>query len=156
MSHPKRSTARCTGFESTLGWSRRGFLSRFGLGVGAFALSDMLGRETTFASTRPDDLATGGSGGVMDQLHHEARAKRVIFLFQSGGPSQIDLLDYKPHLKKSSWSTTSGFRSKRPATDRNEWQPGQFAVGQFPIQIFAARQVRTMDQRTAAAHFKNC
>ena len=36
----------------------------------------------------------------MDQLHHPAKAKRVIFLFQSGGPSQIDLWDHKPHLNK--------------------------------------------------------
>ena len=36
----------------------------------------------------------------MDRLHHPAKAKRVIFLFQSGGPSQIDLWDHKPHLNK--------------------------------------------------------
>lgn len=36
----------------------------------------------------------------MEALHHPAKAKRVIFLFQSGGPSQIDLWDHKPHLNK--------------------------------------------------------
>jgi hypothetical protein len=37
---------------------------------------------------------------VLPETHHAAKAKRVIFLFQSGGPSQIDLMDYKPHLNK--------------------------------------------------------
>ena len=85
---------QCTGFDSTFGLSRRKFLNRFGMGVGAFALADMLGGEASAGST--DDQA----GGVLKKLHHTAKAKRVIFLFQSGGPSQIDLLDYKPHLNK--------------------------------------------------------
>lgn len=38
------------------------------------------------------------SGGALDALHHRARAKRVIFLFMHGGPSQVDTFDYKPEL----------------------------------------------------------
>ncbi|MDG1511243.1 MAG: DUF1501 domain-containing protein [Mariniblastus sp.] len=70
---------------------RRRFLNQFGMGLGAVALSDLLKSDLTADDSR---------GGAMDQLHHPAKAKRVIFLFQSGGPSQIDLWDHKPHLNK--------------------------------------------------------
>lgn len=88
----------CTGYESNLGMSRRGWLSRFGMGLGGWALSDMLGGRLLARTTGVDENSK--SRGVMKALHHPAKAKRVIFLFQSGGPSQIDLLDYKPHLNK--------------------------------------------------------
>ncbi len=42
--------------------------------------------------------ATGG--GVLQQSHHPPKAKRVIYLFMSGGPSQLDLFDYKPLLNE--------------------------------------------------------
>ncbi|MEM7013154.1 MAG: DUF1501 domain-containing protein, partial [Verrucomicrobiota bacterium] len=70
----------CTGFESHLGQSRRQILQRFAGGLGGIALTDMLRAE--------------GKRG----FHHQPKAKRVIFLFQSGGPSQIDLFDHKPRL----------------------------------------------------------
>ncbi|MBG31297.1 MAG: sulfatase [Opitutae bacterium] len=70
----------CTGSESPIGLDRRGFLQRFGGGLGGIALANVLHAET-------------GTG-----LHHAAKAKRVIFLFQSGAPSQIDLFDHKPRL----------------------------------------------------------
>ena len=70
----------CTGSESSFGLDRRSFLQRFGGGLGGIALANMLHAEA-------------GTG-----LHHEAKAKRVIFLFQSGAPSQIDLFDHKPRL----------------------------------------------------------
>jgi hypothetical protein len=78
----------CTGFESTLGMGRRGFLNSFGLGLGGVALADLLG---------------GGDASAMGKLagsHLAPKAKRVIYLFQSGGPSQMDLLDYKPLLNE--------------------------------------------------------
>ena len=78
----------CTGFASPVGMSRRRLLADFGLGLGAFALAE-LGSKATEAST-----------GVLPGLHHFGRAKRVIYLFQSGGPSQLELFDYKPLLKE--------------------------------------------------------
>jgi len=74
----------CTGHESPLGLNRRNFLKRFGGGLGGLALANMLHAES-------------GAG-----LHHPAKAKRIIYLFQSGGPSQIDLFDYKPRLIQES------------------------------------------------------
>lgn len=82
---------QCTGYAPSGGMPRRSFLSQFGMGLGAVALSDLV---------KNDLVAEEKRGGAMEALHHPAKAKRVIFLFQSGGPSQIDLWDHKPHLNK--------------------------------------------------------
>jgi hypothetical protein len=68
---------------------RRDVLNRFGLGLGAMALGQLW----------QQDMARGAMGGVLPAVHHPAKARRVIFLFQSGAPSQLDLLDDKPLLK---------------------------------------------------------
>lgn len=65
--------------------SRRKFLVNSGMGLGASALASLL----------PQNLAGAERG-----LHHKAKAKRVIFLFMAGAPSQVDLFDYKPNLQK--------------------------------------------------------
>jgi hypothetical protein len=73
--------------------TRRHFLGRAGAGVGLAALAALLA----------DDLraAPGGAaatGGLPGLPHHTPRARRIIYLFQSGAPSQLDLFDYKPAL----------------------------------------------------------
>ncbi len=83
-------TKHCKRFESPVGMSRRQFLNQFGMGLGGIALSDLLGSSGVHAAT----------GRAESPLHHAAKAKRVIFLFQSGGPSQMDLYDYKPLLNE--------------------------------------------------------
>lgn len=75
----------CTGFDAPFGLSRRDALTRFGGGLGGIALASLLGK----AQGRPQ------SPGY---LTSSPKAKRVIYLFQSGGPSQMDLFDYKPRL----------------------------------------------------------
>src|SRR3954451_15891008 len=70
--------------------SRRNFLVRSTFGLGALAFGQLLGGAT--------EAANSTARGPFPP-HFPARAKRVIFLFQSGGPSQIELLDYKPGLK---------------------------------------------------------
>ncbi len=70
-------------------FNRRNFLVRSSLGLGALAFGQLLGRA---AST-----STASHGAIPS--HFKPRAKRVIYLFQSGGPSQLELLDYKPTLK---------------------------------------------------------
>ena len=79
----------CTGYDSPLGMSRRRFLDRFGMGLGSLALADLLRANEQHSL-----------GGTLPSMHLPARAKRVIYLFQSGGPSQMDLFDHKPMLKK--------------------------------------------------------
>ena len=77
------------------GMSRRDFFGKFAMGVGGFALMNLLQRTTAAATP-----AAGASllRGVLDQPHIAPRAKRVIYLFMAGGPSQHDLFDYKPLL----------------------------------------------------------
>lgn len=75
--------------------SRRAFLGATAGGLGAVALSNLLGSQALGATPgAPSNLA------VAPAPHFAPRAKRVIYLFQSGGPSQIDLFDYKPILRK--------------------------------------------------------
>jgi hypothetical protein len=69
--------------------NRRLFLRASGLGLGGLALSQLL---------RAD--APKGAPGVLAKPHHEPKAKRVIYLFMAGGPSQLDLFDPKPLLNK--------------------------------------------------------
>ena len=69
--------------------TRRAFLSRSTTGLGCMAAGSLLHGEET----------SGSAGeGLAELPHFPARAKRVIYLFQSGGPSQMDLFDYKPQL----------------------------------------------------------
>ena len=74
---------------------RRDFLSKTSLGLGSIALSSLLNPTKLLGKS-----ASGGPGGVIDQLHFAPKAKRVIYLFQSGGPSQLELFDYKPTLQE--------------------------------------------------------
>ena len=68
--------------------TRRHLFGRSALGVGTAAMAGLLGPD--LLADIPDEQAG---------LHHRPRAKRVIYLFMSGGPSQLDLWDYKPKLK---------------------------------------------------------
>lgn len=76
--------------------SRRAFLSTAGTGVGLAALSTLLpgclGQSSLDASSFSPHL--------LNQPHHLPKAKRVIYLFQSGGPAQMELFDYKPLLRE--------------------------------------------------------
>lgn len=77
---------------------RRYFFGSAAGGLGAVALASLMGGTGKSAvASNTNDLAA--SRGGLGLPHFAPRAKRVIFLFQSGGPSQIDLLDYKPGLK---------------------------------------------------------
>lgn len=70
--------------------TRRQMLGYGGIGIGSMALSGLTNADLA--------RAAGGSGDLL--THHVARAKRVIYLFMSGAPSQIDLFDYKPELER--------------------------------------------------------
>ncbi|MCX6942701.1 MAG: DUF1501 domain-containing protein [Verrucomicrobia bacterium] len=74
--------------------SRRSFLRHAGGGFGMVALTSLLGREGLLAAP-----ASGLANPFAAKLpHFAAKAQRVIFLFMSGGPSHVDLLDPKPDL----------------------------------------------------------
>lgn len=78
--------------EHGLNYNRRRFLSRLAAGVGSVALGSLL---------IPDLFGGSDEEALMTGLPHFApRAKRIIYLFQNGAPSQLDLFDYKPVLQE--------------------------------------------------------
>jgi hypothetical protein len=80
----------CTGSHPLLGMTRRECLSKVGLGLGAVALGQLLHTDSAHASVAGD--------AALPTSHFAPKAKRVIYLFQSGGPSQLETFDYKPEL----------------------------------------------------------
>lgn len=92
--------------EYLTGQTRRQFLGSTGrVGIGAAALNALLGSSVLGNSAKPEkSLATdngpGYGPGHPGPTHFPAKAKRVIYLCQSGAPSQIDTFDYKPLMEK--------------------------------------------------------
>lgn len=81
--------------------TRRHFLGQSGCGLGAAALMSLLSAPTAQASDLLSENNGPGYGpGNPGPSHFPAKAKRVIYLCQSGAPSQIDTFDYKPSLEK--------------------------------------------------------
>ncbi len=72
--------------------SRRTFIRQSSTALGAATLSSLM---------HPEALAASSNQGILEgRLHHQPRAKRIIYLFLAGGPSHIDMFDYKPELRK--------------------------------------------------------
>src|SRR5260370_24308839 len=82
--------------EAKLSMTRRQFFGRTSIGIGIPALASLLAPQA-FGATEGMDPKTGGLVGLP---HFAPKAKRVIFLHQSGAPSQIELYDYKPKLRE--------------------------------------------------------
>jgi len=75
--------------------SRRHFLSESGLGIGILALSALMNEKLSAANATSSNLVKSQAPNT----HHSIqKAKNIIYLFMEGGPSQLDLFDYKPKL----------------------------------------------------------
>jgi hypothetical protein len=74
--------------------NRRTFLATATLGLGSLALGSLVNPQKLFGTAAPD------TGGFLKAPHMPPKAKRVVYLFQSGGPSQLEMFDYKPMLEK--------------------------------------------------------
>jgi uncharacterized protein (DUF1501 family) len=72
--------------------TRRKFFGRSATGIGTLALASLLNERAA--------AAPAGVAGLLAQPHFAPRAKRIIYLFMQGGPSQMDLFDPKPALAK--------------------------------------------------------
>lgn len=83
-------------------WDRRNFLTKTSLGIGAVALGSLLGN--TLMGKATNAIAAEGSAASLEEEilraipHFAPKAKRVVYLFMSGGPSQFETFDYKPKL----------------------------------------------------------
>lgn len=75
--------------ENHLLTNRRAFFGKTAAGIGGLALADLIGGQSAQAAP-----------GLSGLPHFASKAKRIIYLFQSGAPSQMELYDYKPSLKK--------------------------------------------------------
>jgi hypothetical protein len=107
-------------------WTRRAFLRSSACGVGAWALASLLGNGLAAAETI-DPLR---SFGVVNPLHFAPKAKRVIYLFMSGAPSQIDLFDPKPKLAElTGTDLPDSVRMGQRITGMTSGQKHLFCVG---------------------------
>ena len=80
--------------DRQLAINRRQFFGRGATGIGTAALAGLLGADGLLGKSGTD------TGGVLGAPHLTAKAKRVIYLFQNGAPTHVDLFDYKPRLHK--------------------------------------------------------
>lgn len=91
-------------YENRLHVTRREFFGRTATGIGTAALASLLGRDGLAASQSA--VAEGGTqgaealGGLAGLPHFAPQAKRIIYLFQNGAPTHVDLFDYKPKLEQ--------------------------------------------------------
>jgi uncharacterized protein (DUF1501 family) len=92
--------------EHQLLQTRRQLFGRTAAGIGTAALASLLnpalfsGHGAMAAAASQVPAGAPGVGAMLKALHFAPRAKRVIYLVMSGGPSHIDLFDYKPALRK--------------------------------------------------------
>ena len=84
--------------------TRREFLRTTSKGLGALAMGSLMIPDSMMGQmvvpAEKTAMQVPGEGAILKALHHAPKAKRVIYLFQSGGPSQIELFDYKPELAR--------------------------------------------------------
>ncbi len=83
--------------DALLQATRRHFFSQCGMGIGSVALASLMAERGLNAASA---AAAQPGPGVPTRGTHPAKAKNVIFLFMAGGPSQLELFDYKPVLQK--------------------------------------------------------
>lgn len=117
--------------------ARRRFLKEAGLGFGSLALASMLHSESHAQDAVTDPL-------VMRSPHYPSKVKSVIWLFMTGGPSQVDTWDYKPELQKrdgqelagadpkTGFFTTSGKCLKSPFQWAQHGESGTWVPDLFP------------------------
>lgn len=80
--------------ESPLKNNRRHFFSQLSVGIGSLALGSLLIPDLF---NKGKETAMGNTLGIP---HFAPKAKRIIYLFQAGAPSQLESFDYKPLLRK--------------------------------------------------------
>lgn len=81
--------------EHRLLQARRHFFAKSAGGIGAGILASLLRQDDASGNTIAN---SAGTGGALGSTHFAPKAKRIIHLIMNGGPSQIDLFDYKPKM----------------------------------------------------------
>jgi hypothetical protein len=107
--------------------TRRDALGKLGAGMGSIGLASMLGQGSLAG-------ATGSSSAnpmAPKAPHFPAKAKRIIQLFQPGGPSQVDTFDYKPMLAQHAGERPSMVDRKTLRNTKNGLMPSPFGFAQY-------------------------
>lgn len=127
--------------------TRRHFFGQGATGLGTVALASLLNPELFAAAEKPRNAI----GGLESLPHFAAKAKRVIWLFQSGGPSQLDLFDYKPQLQARFGEEvpTSVYPSDRKTTMTAGQTSFPTAPSQFKFERHGLQSVETGSHRAA-------
>jgi hypothetical protein len=121
--------------QHLLNMTRRHFFKKGAYGLGTAALASLLGSAASRALASPASSASSGVfagsspiGGLPDLPHFAPKAKRAIYLFMSGAPSQMDMFDYKPAM--NDW-----FNKDLPDSVRGNQRLTTMTSGQtrFPI-----------------------
>src|SRR6266446_4017763 len=86
-------------FNPLLDQIRRHFFKDCAIGLGSMALGSLLNNDNLFGA-QPNEADSFVSPQAPRKTHFPARAKSVIYLFMAGGPSQLELFDYKPKLQE--------------------------------------------------------
>jgi hypothetical protein len=121
------------GMNNFTAMTRRHFFGQGATGLGTVALASLLNPQL-FAS---DESQRKSIGGLASLPHFAPKAKRVIWLFQSGGPSQLDLFDYKPQLNAKFGEEVP--TSVYPADRKTTMTAGQTSFPTAPSQFKFAR-----------------
>src|SRR5215475_4618288 len=80
--------------------TRRALFAKTATGIGTAALAYLFNQEIFAASTTDPTSQPVRIGGLAGLPHFPPKAKRVVYMFQNGAPSHVDLFDYKPKLKE--------------------------------------------------------
>jgi len=116
-------------------WSRRDFLFQSGGGVSGLALAYLLHKDGLLAAESDascNDTPLGGNPYAPKRPHFKARAKAVISLFMTGGPSHVDTFDPKPALTKYAGEPLTG---KGDINVRQGW-PGPLMPSPFQFKKY--------------------
>jgi hypothetical protein len=129
-------------FDEQLLLTRRYFFGKASAGLGVAALAGLLKEDLHAESALP---------GLP---HFAPRAKRIIYLFQSGGPSQMELFDYKPKLKdleKTELPDSVRMGQRLTGmTSTDDFDADQLSGSAFALSIQPVREIRRVDQRADA------
>ena len=138
------SCAKCVGAVPLAGLSRRELLNRFGMGLGGIAVANLINPAALIASG-----SDGQDRGVLNgQFHVPPKAKRIIYLFMAGGPSQMETFDYKPILRaRNGEQLPDSVRQGQRLTGMIFWAArnrGPLALpGQYQVRLTADGEVQT-------------
>ena len=122
--------------------TRRQFLARAGAGFGALALAALLDRDPL-----PAHAAQASAGPLAPRAgHFDARARRVIFLFMQGGPSQLETFDPKPELKRlDGQPLPSSFQADDLSLQFMRASDGKLMAPAFPFKKYGQSGVEISD-----------